>query len=221
MPIKVYIADDHHLFIAGVKALLQDAQDIELLGSAENGNVLLELLANNPADVILMDINMPVMSGVETTKVIREKYPDIKVLALTMFDDTLHINEMISAGASGYLLKNAGKDELLTAIKKVYGGEKYVSNEVSVKLIERMFTNQQEKTAAANPNPNVRKSELTKREIEIIKLIAQEMTNAEIAAKLNNSPMTIITHRKNLLRKLGVKNTAGLIKYAIQHGLID
>ncbi len=221
MPITVYIADDHHLFIAGVKALLQDATEINLLGSAENGKMLLDLLAVQPADVILMDINMPIMSGVETTKVIREKYPNTKVLALTMFDDTLHINEMINAGASGYLLKNAGKEELETAIKKVHSGEKYVSNEVSVKLIERMFTNQQDKAASPNPNPNVRKSELTKREIEIIKLIAQEMTNAEIAAKLNNSPMTIITHRKNLLRKLGVKNTAGLIKYAIHNGLID
>jgi DNA-binding NarL/FixJ family response regulator len=221
MPINVYIADDHHLFIEGVKALLQDAQEINLLGSAENGQVLLDMLAQNPADVILMDINMPILSGVETTKVIKEKYPNTKVLALTMFDDTLHINEMISAGASGYLLKNAGKDELVSAIKKVYGGEKYVSNEVSVKLIERMFNNQQDKATVSTANPNVRKSELTKREIEIIKLIAQEMTNAEIAAKLNNSPMTIITHRKNLLRKLGVKNTAGLIKYAIQNGLID
>ncbi len=220
MSIQVYIADDHHLFIAGVKALLQDAGEVKLIGEAENGQMLLDLLAHTPSDVVLMDINMPVMSGVETTKKIKELYPNIKVLALTMFDDTLHINEMIKAGASGYLLKNAGKEELLSAIKKVHAGEKYVSNEVSVKLIERMFNKEHEKDLAT-ANPNVRKSQLTKREIEIIKLIAQEMTNAEIAAKLNNSPMTIITHRKNLLRKLGVKNTAGLIKYAMQNGLVD
>jgi DNA-binding NarL/FixJ family response regulator len=220
MKIKVYIADDHHLFIAGVKALLQDSADVDLIGETENGKILLDMLEKKQADVILMDINMPVMSGVETTKKIKELYPEIKVLALTMFDDTLHINEMINSGASGYLLKNAGKEELITAIKKVYNGEKYVSNEVSVKLIERMFNKEQEKSTTA-ANSNVRKSELTKREIEIIKLIAQELTNVEIAAKLNNSPMTIITHRKNLLRKLGVKNTAGLIKYAMQNGLVD
>ncbi|GDX47277.1 MAG: response regulator [Bacteroidota bacterium] len=219
MPIQVYIADDHHLFIAGVKALLSEVPELELAGDAENGRALLDLLTLKKVDVILMDINMPVMSGVETTKKIKELYPEIKILALTMFDDTLHINEMINAGASGYLLKNAGKEELVTAIKKVYAGEKYVSNEVSVKLIERMFNKEQEKTSTVASN--TRKSELTKREIEIIKLIAQEMTNAEIAAKLNNSPMTIITHRKNLLRKLGVKNTAGLIKYAMQNGLVE
>jgi DNA-binding NarL/FixJ family response regulator len=219
MPIQVYIADDHHLFIAGVKALFSEVPELELAGDAENGRALLDLLTLKKVDVILMDINMPVMSGVETTKKIKELYPEIKILALTMFDDTLHINEMINAGASGYLLKNAGKEELVTAIKKVYAGEKYVSNEVSVKLIERMFNKEQEKTSTVASN--TRKSELTKREIEIIKLIAQEMTNAEIAAKLNNSPMTIITHRKNLLRKLGVKNTAGLIKYAMQNGLVE
>ncbi len=220
MKIRVYIADDHQLFIAGVKALLQDSVEVELIGEAENGKALLDMMENNQADVILMDINMPVMSGVDTTKKVKSLYPESKVLALTMFDDTLHINEMINSGASGYLLKNAGKEELITAIKKVYNGEKYVSNEVSVKLIERMFNKEREKSTAS-ANPNVRKSELTKREIEIIKLIAQELTNVEIAAKLNNSPMTIITHRKNLLRKLGVKNTAGLIKYAMQNGLVE
>lgn len=199
--------------------MLSEVPELELAGDAENGRALLDLLTLKKVDVILMDINMPVMSGVETTKKIKELYPEIKILALTMFDDTLHINEMINAGASGYLLKNAGKEELVTAIKKVYAGEKYVSNEVSVKLIERMFNKEQEKTSTVASN--TRKSELTKREIEIIKLIAQEMTNAEIAAKLNNSPMTIITHRKNLLRKLGVKNTAGLIKYAMQNGLVE
>jgi DNA-binding NarL/FixJ family response regulator len=221
--LNAYIADDHHLFIEGIKSLLRDSADVKIVGEAENGAKLLELLSNQEVDVVLMDINMPVLSGLETTKKVKQLYPSVKVLALTMFDDTLHISEMMKAGASGYLLKNAGKEELIDAIIKVCRGEKYVSNDVSVKLIERMFTNEQDLKSDQpnNINPNVRKAELTKRELEIIKLIAQEMTNNEIAAHLNNSPMTIITHRKNLLRKIGVKNTAGLIKYAMNNGLLD
>ena len=220
MPLKVYIADDHQLFIEGVKALLRDVEDIKIIGEAENGEALLKLLEKEPADVVLMDINMPVMGGLDTTREARKRFPDTKVLALTMFDDTLHISEMIKAGASGYLLKNAGKEELMNAITRVARGEKYVSNEVSVKLIENMFSREQTGNSNAQPG-TARKAELTKRELEIIRLIAKEHTNNEIAAILNNSPMTIITHRKNLLRKLGVKNTAGLIKYAINHGLLD
>ena len=220
MSLNVYIADDHQLFIEGIKALLRDVESIKIIGEAENGEVLLRLMERTPCDVVLMDINMPVLGGMDTTRRLREKYPDVKVLALTMFDDTLHISEMIKAGASGYLLKNAGKEELVNAITRVARGEKYVSNEVSVKIIEKMFTGDPAAVATPQPGP-VRKAELTRRELEIIRLIAKEHTNNEIAAILNNSPMTIITHRKNLLRKIGVKNTAGLIKYAMNHGLLD
>jgi len=220
MPLNVYIADDHQLFIAGVKALLTNVEDIKIIGEAENGQELLKLLEKTPSDVVLMDINMPVMGGLDTTREMHKRFPDVKVLALTMFDDTLHISEMIRAGASGYLLKNAGKEELVNAITRVARGEKYVSNEVSVKIIENMFS--KDSNAANTPAPpSTRKAELTRRELEIIRLIAKEHTNNEIAALLNNSPMTIITHRKNLLRKIGVKNTAGLIKYAMNHGLLD
>src|ERR1700722_12092653 len=111
MPLRIFIADDHHLFIEGVKALLRDVTDVKIVGEAENGQKLLDLLEKEKCDVVLMDVNMPVMSGMETTRKIRDLYPEIKVLALTMFDDTLHISEMIKAGAAGYLLKNAGKEE--------------------------------------------------------------------------------------------------------------
>jgi DNA-binding NarL/FixJ family response regulator len=122
---------------------------------------------------------------------------------------------MMRAGASGYLFKTTGKNELLNAIHKVYMGQKYLSPEVSNKLIDRMIGDESSKESS------VRHAEITPREKDIIKLIAQEMTNNEIAQKLNNSPMTIITHRKNLLRKLGLKNTAGLIRYAVEHGLVE
>jgi len=217
--IKIFVADDHQLFIEGIKALTRDNQEVKLIGEAENGEDLLAQLKTNQPDVILMDINMPKINGIEATKKIRQLYPEIKILALTMFDDTLYVSEMIKAGASGYLLKNAGKSELITAITTVYKGERYVSSEVSLKMIDKMNNNDQ--SSAENKMPPVRKSEVTKKELEILKLIAQELTNAEIASKLNNSPMTIITHRKNLLRKLGVKNTAGLIKYAMENGMLN
>lgn len=217
--IKIFVADDHQLFIEGIKALTRDSQEVKLIGEAENGEDLLAQLKTNQPNVILMDINMPKINGIEATKKIRQLYPEIKILALTMFDDTLYVSEMIKAGASGYLLKNAGKAELITAITTVYKGERYVSSEVSLKMIDKMNNNDQ--SSAENKMPPVRKSEVTKKELEILKLIAQELTNAEIASKLNNSPMTIITHRKNLLRKLGVKNTAGLIKYAMENGMLN
>lgn len=218
MQIKIFIADDHQLFIEGVKALIRDSEEVTLIGEAENGADLLEQLKTKKPDVILIDINMPVMNGIEATKKIREQYPETKIIALTMFDDTAHVSEIMKAGASGYLLKNTGKAELIGAITKVYNGEKYVSSDMSVKIVEQMMSGKDNSEKEAG---RVRKADITKRELEIIKLVAQELTNAEIAAKLNNSPMTIITHRKNLLRKLGVKNTAGLIKYAMQHGLLD
>lgn len=218
-PVKIFVADDHQLFIEGIKALTRDSQEVKLIGEAENGEDLLNQLKTIKPDVILMDINMPKINGIEATKKIRQLYPAIKILALTMFDDTLYVSEMIKAGASGYLLKNAGRAELITAISTVNKGERYVSSEVSLKMIDKM--NAGDHSSSENKMPPVRKSDVTKKELEILKLIATELTNAEIAAKLNNSPMTIITHRKNLLRKLGVKNTAGLIKYAMENGMLN
>jgi DNA-binding NarL/FixJ family response regulator len=213
--IKIVIADDHHLFIEGLKALIKDAETVQLVGEASDGEKLMEIIQTKKPDVVLMDVNMPNVNGIEATKRIRANHGLVKILGLTMFDDTASVSEMMKAGANGYLLKTAGKHELINAITKVHQGEKYISDEVSNKLIERMFDeNHQE----AQPT---RKAEITKRELDIIRLIAQELTNVEIAEKLNNSPMTIITHRKNLLRKLGVKNTAGLVKYAVQNGLLD
>ena len=148
---------------------------------------------------------------------IRLLFPDIKILGLTMSDDADSVSEMMRAGALGYLLKTTSKAELISAIVHVYNGEKYLSAEMSMKLIEKMFDDNEKEEVVRTP----RKADITKRELDIVRLIAQEMTNVEIAKKLNNSPMTIITHRKNLLRKLGVKNTAGLVKYAVMNGLLE
>ena len=138
-----------------------------------------------------------------------------------MSDDADSVSEMMRAGALGYLLKTTSKAELISAIVHVNNGEKYLSAEMSMKLIEKMFDENEKEKERVEEARVPRKAEITKRELAIVRLIAQEMTNVEIAKKLNNSPMTIITHRKNLLRKLGVKNTAGLVKYAVINGLLE
>jgi DNA-binding NarL/FixJ family response regulator len=215
--IRIVIADDHQIFIEGIKALIKDSDKVILVGESRDGETLIQILKTKEPDVVLMDVNMPKLNGIEATKKIKELFPNMKILGLTMYDDANSISEMMKAGASGYLLKTTGKSELLNAISKVQQGEKYFSNEVSMKLIERMFDDNGRDDVKTLP----RKAEITRRELDIIRLIAEEMTNIEIAKKLNNSPMTIITHRKNLLRKLGVKNTAGLVKYAVMNGLLE
>jgi len=224
MKIKVFIVDDHDLFKEGIKLLLRNEKELEVVGDAANGAEFLQKVEEIKPDVVLMDINMPVMNGIDATRAAVSKYPNLKVLALTMFEEGAYISEMMKARAHGYLLKNTGREELLGAIKKVIAGEKYLSASVTVKLIDSVM-NPVSKPSPVSPSMNDsterKKVDITKRELTIIKLIAQEMTNQEIADKLDNSPMTIITHRKNLLRKLGVKNTAGLIKYAVQNGLLD
>ena len=212
--IKVVIADDHQIFIEGIKALLKDEDKVAIVGEAADGEELLVLVENKEADVILMDINMPRLNGIETTKRLRQRFPKVKVLSLTMVEDAQRISEMMKAGAAGYLLKTSGKAELISAITNIKNGERYLSTEVSKKLIDSVLSEEQGQRIS-----NERSAQITNREKGIIRLVIREMTNEEIARHLNNSPMTIITHRKNLLRKLGVKNTAGLVKYAMQHGL--
>jgi len=211
---KIIIADDHQMFIDGLKSLLNTNNQLEIVGEANNGKQLLELLANTPSDIVLMDVNMPEMDGVEATKQLAQHYPHIKVLMLTMFNTRDYIEKLLKAGAHGYILKNTGKEELFEAIEKVMAGESYFSKEVTERIMEGL---QRKKTIEKDPMM----VELTDREKEVLKLIVQEMTSNEIAEKLFISFHTVETHRKNLISKLGVKNIAGLVKYAFQQGLID
>ena len=211
--INLVIADDHKIFRDGIKALLEKEKDIEVLAEAESGNEVMEKLDKQQVNVILMDIDMAETNGIETTRKIKEKYSSVNILVLSMHGEQNYIVKMLEAGAIGYILKNTGKDEMLTAIKSVAQGDSYFSKEVSARLIEHL--NRPAQSAKTDNIP------LTTREVEVLKLIAQEYSNPEIAEKLFISIRTVDTHRRNLLDKLGVKNTAGLVKYALKTGLIE
>ena len=218
--IRILLVDDHKIIRDGLKALLGGEETLRIVGECEDGDEVLQFLSKNEVDVILMDINMPVVNGIEATRLVTDHYPGMKIIALTMHDEDGYISKVLKAGASGYVLKNAGKTELVNAIKEVaLKAENYYSKEVADIMMKKYL---KKSTAVAKPlNQMVNPEDLTKRELEILKLIAEELTNNEIADKLYISPRTVDTHRRNLLQKLAVKNTAGLVKFAIQHGIID
>jgi DNA-binding NarL/FixJ family response regulator len=203
--IKVFIVDDHYMVIEGIRTMLQDEADFELIGHASNTSSCLSFIKNSLPDIILMDISMPGKSGVELCKEVRETYPSVFVIGLSTFNQFTFIDAMMENGASGYLLKNAGKEEITRAIKEVAKGKTYMSDEASFTL----------KHAAHQDSPV-----LTRRENEILRLIADGLTNPEIAQKLFLSLSTVDTHRKSLMRKLNIKNTALLIRYAVDHKII-
>ncbi len=213
--INVLIADDHKMFREGLAELLNKEQYIKVIDDVGSANEIRHTLKSNDIDVILMDIDMGETNGIEMTAEVKNDYPNVKVLSLSMHGDKNYIVKMLEAGANGYILKNAGKDEMINAIHTVANGDTYLSNQVSAKLLEHI----------TNPSAaGKKKSEgtpLTDREVEVLRLIAEEYSNAEIAERLFISIRTVDTHRRNLLDKLGVKNTAGLVKYAIQRGLLE
>lgn len=203
--IEVFIVDDHYMVIEGIRTLLQGEMDIELIGHASNAASCLSFLKNKLPDVILMDISMPDKSGVDLCKEVRSAYPAVFVIGLSTFNQFTFIDAMMENGASGYLLKNAYKEEITKAIRDVAKGKTYLSDEAASTL----------KNAAHEDSPV-----LTRRENEILRLIANGLTNPEIAEKLFLSLSTIDTHRKSLMRKLNIKNTALLVRYAFEHNLL-
>ena len=215
--VKILIVDDHPMIRHGIKSLLADEDKYEVAGEAGDGNEAIEKLGKEPYDLVIMDIKMPEKNGIDATEEIVKNYPDVKVLAISMYDEQRYIVKMLQAGALGYILKNTGKQELLSAINTVMKGESYFSQEVSAIMMTQFMS----RKSAGEINPAVEDITLTRRETEIIRLIAEELTNSEIGDKLGISTRTVDTHRRNLLQKLDVKNTAGLVKYAIQHQLLD
>ena len=212
--IKVLLADDHKIFREGVRSILEKEKDIEVVGEAANGPEVIDLIEQLEVDVLVLDIDIGKPNGIEITDMVHKKHPGTKVLILSMMGLHDFVIQALEKGAIGFLLKNTGKDEVLTAIRSVSKGDSYFSREVSEILIEQL----------QKPSSSRKKSAdipLSPREIEVLKLIALEFSNSEIAEKLFISIRTVDTHRRNLLEKLGVKNTAGLVKFAIQKGLVD
>jgi DNA-binding NarL/FixJ family response regulator len=206
--IRVFITDDHPVVIEGIHSLLQNEKDIEWAGQAMNAQSCLGFFVSNTADVVLMDINMPGMDGMELCAALKEKYPGIMILGLSTFNQGLYIKRMMENGASGYILKNSSKEELIEAIHAVHGGRIYFSGEVGEALQAYQRSSKDELPA------------LTPREKEILELIAEGYTNPQIAEKIFLSSFTVDSHRKNLLAKLNVKNTASLVRLAVERKLI-
>ncbi|QCR21451.1 response regulator transcription factor [Pontibacter sp. SGAir0037] len=229
--IKLILTDDHKIIRDGVKALLRDEQNIQVVGEASDGEELIELLSKQSADVVLMDINMPRRDGFETTRYLKEHFPSVMVLVLSMHNHGSYVNKVLEAGAKGYILKNAGKEELTSAIKLVASGNLFICSDVALELLKKaQYTTVRSSgegmsvssPAPESPDANTSQHrELTKREVEVLLLIAEGYTNAEIADRLFTSKRTVETHRQNLLEKTQMKNTATLIKFALQNGLIS
>jgi len=215
--VRVMIADDHQIFIDGLCALLAEESKIEILGTAKNGKILLDMMAEDTPDVVLLDINMPEMDGIETTSILSKQFKDVKVIILSTYDDVRIVKRIIKAGADGFLVKNTSREDLLAAIEKVQSGKKFYSSHIQEKIISSLTGEKPEKSSQFN----YQSSELTERETEIVGLIAKELSGPEIAKSLFLSLNTVNTHRKHILKKLNVKNTAGIVKYALKNGLID
>ncbi|WP_129714252.1 response regulator transcription factor [Pedobacter sp. SYP-B3415] len=204
---KLYIVDDHQLVIDGLCSLLANEPDYELVGSSNSSEKVDEAIAGLAVDILITDVNMPGSSGIELTRMVKKRFPKIKVLALSMFSDTEIIKQMIDSGISGYILKNTGKQELLDALNCIAANGTYFADEVMLEFRKNQFADQTQ-------------SRLTNREIEIIRLIEKEYSNKKIATELFISERTVETHRKNIFRKTNTQGIIGLLKYAYEQKII-
>jgi two-component system nitrate/nitrite response regulator NarL len=204
--IRLAIAEDHQSLIDGIKLLLKDEENIQIVGTANNGLELIEVIEKSKPDIIITDIRMPKLDGIEATKKIKSKYPEIKILAFTMFDQTDAIEQMMQAGASGYILKNSPLSEVLNAVKTVSKGEPFFDSSIDTNGLN---------TSNAN-NKSTKKDNLTKRQIQILKLISLGKTSREIGEELFIGTVTVSTHRKNMIQILGLKGTGELMRYALE-----
>ena len=215
--IRIFLADDHQVLIDGILAVLKTNPRFEVVGYSLNGDQLLEKMHHLKVDILVMDINMPLKDGIEVLKEFSVHGYICKVIILSSYDDFKLIKEVLKLGASGYLSKNCAGENIIEAILAVANGKQYFSDNIQDKMLQSFTSNGTESTStnhsAALP--------LTDRELEILKLISQEYSGKEISEELFISSNTVETHRKNLIKKLNVKNTIGLVKYAIKHNLIN
>lgn len=213
LPINLLIADDHQLITDGLSTILATEKAIGEIHIARNGREAVDVAMAENIDCVIMDINMPVLNGMEATRLIKKEKAFVKIIVVSMLGDPYTVTKLLKAGADGFINKDTGKAELLKAIEKVMQNEKYVSPQISTRLFSHLSDRNINETGTEKP--------LTPRELEIIGHIAAGLTNQEIAGKLFISSGTVDTHRKNILAKLNVKNTASLVKYAADHHLLS
>ena len=211
MPLKIAIADDHLLVISGLKAMIEKYSHIIILFDTTNGTDLLQQLTQQQPDVLLLDIQIPDMNGMDLCKIIHKEYPQVKVIALTNFEQSFYVKQMIRNGALGYLLKNIDSKTLVHAIETVAQNKQYIQDQIQNNMLNEALSGKKRTSQGIS---------LTKREVEILTLIAKELSNQQIADKLFISLRTVQTHRINITQKLGVHNTAGLVKEAYKRGLV-
>lgn len=213
--INLIIVDDHRLFRNGLKALLKELNYIGELAEASNGKEFLDYLANHKTDMALVDINMPVMNGIDATKIAALKYPNLKIIALSMLNDEDYYFRMIDAGAKGFILKDAGSEELTEAVEAVMNGQNYFSQDLLRNIILSLSTN-----VKMEPEPLAEEVKFTERELEVLEEICKGFSNQEIAETLCISPRTVERHRANIFEKTGSKNSVNLVMYAIKNNLV-
>lgn len=209
--LKILIVDDHQILLDGIESMLQGVGEFNVVGKCSDGSSALNFLNNNHIDILLTDLYMPKMTGIELTQQVKKRFPEVKVLALSVSYDVSIVHDLIDAGISGFIIKTIGRDELIEAIHQIAKGNVYFSREVSNEIL-RSLSNRNENEEGVY--------HLTEREVEIVKLIAGEFSNGEIAKKLCISERTVETHRKNIYRKTNTKTIVGLIKYAVEQKLI-
>lgn len=211
MAIKILIADDHQLIIEGVKMLFAGQHDFKIIGTASNGVELIKNAKSLSPDVIITDINMPVMDGITAIKILKEKIPSMKIIALTMYSDDQTIIKTLNAGANGFLLKDSNKEEIFSAVKAVYNGDSYYDNLTSVKMAKMI-------TTGSFSDQDINK--FSSREMEILKLICNGLSNKEIASKVDLSTRSVEGHKSKIMEKMGVSNNIQIVLYAIKNNLI-
>ena len=212
-PIRIVVADDHPIYRDGFRTMASKFPEIDFVGEAENGKELLELVNILKPHVILTDIKMPILDGIEATRELVRSDPAVCVIALSMFDEDNLIIEMLEAGAKGYLLKNANKNEVIEAIKSVYNGQTYYCRHTSAKLVGLIANSK------FNPYKKLQKPLFTEKVLEVIRLVCDQLSNKEIAEKMNYSVRTVEAYREKIIEKMNVHNTAGIVVYAIKNSI--
>ncbi len=214
--INILLADDHTMFVDGMESILKTESDLFVIGKCYDGPSVLEFVKSHKVDIVLLDVNLPGMSGIEVCKELTKVKPEVRVLAISMFNEESFVSEILNHGAKGYILKNTGRDELLVAIRTVGKGDSYFSTEVTETIMKSLMN---QRKASSKNSAFIPK--LSRREKEVLKLIAQEMTTQEIANNLFISLKTVESHRSSLLSKLNARNSVGLVRIAIENHLLE